>query len=427
LGPQSTQVQVKLVNTLNGELTSGVVAYRAGEGEWQLARQAATGEYLLDLPAGEKRYQVAVSCQNPFFFGPFSGVGFARVYLLTTDDTDVVSVPCPNPSDTAATKIQVKIESGEDFNGVEVYSDRDTDSTDQTQQDENGTAYFVLDNMETSTGTGKELVVLAYNGDALVKAAIKRGLTFPTEDPVVVAQTELQAVGAGTITPTLPSGEGITVNNVDANVLFVSAAGVTVFLDANNGAFPALPGTGAGDRYLGAAWANLTVAISDSENVDLTSAAIGTFEAGANPNLRLDLPDPAGFNPKVAADSNGMTVEGLSHPNATAFVVTWVFPEFAHVQVLASKNWLDGQETLTLPDLGDAPGFRGLKPMPEDQVNFAFAYALLVEGGLKSLLASDPLVGYRIGFEPEFYFSFPFPMPGESGTGFSLVEKSPES
>ena len=143
--------------------------------------------------------------------------------------------------------------------------------------------------------------------------------------------------------------------------------------------------------------------------------------------MHLDLPDPAGFNPKVTADSNGMTVEGLSHPNAVAYVVAWDFPEQAHVQVLANKNWLDGQETLTLPDLGDAPGFRGLKPMPEDQVNFVFAYALLAEGGLKSLLASDPLVGYKIGFEPEFYFFFPFPMPGESGSGFSLVEKFSES
>ncbi len=96
-GPPGTEVTVTLQDNL-GSPAYGFVAFRVGEADWEMARERAPGVYTFNLPAGQARYGVAVTCPANILQWWHHG---AFVYLLTTEDTVSLTVRCARFSGSA--------------------------------------------------------------------------------------------------------------------------------------------------------------------------------------------------------------------------------------------------------------------------------------------------------------------------------------
>jgi len=396
-GPPGTEVTVHLVAPFGGTGT-GRVVYQVGDGNWQAALQKGVGTFVFTVPAGEKRYGVAVNCL-PTGMG-FATFGFAQVYQLTTAEATEPHVGCMGISDYAQyaftpAQVQATAASGETgYNRVWL---RSAWSDEKAALGSAKTLYFLAEE-------DRDLLIVAYS-DATTKYApefirrIRFVRNFDASSPPVCATpcncelTLADAPASALVDPfDLPDWAK---QNPWFGVGFASKKGLLVSHGSNDpddnpalgtgddagGRYHLVPGTGPGDVYYAEASAQDASKTYRAGNVKVLSHE--------GERLQFTLPTEQ-FDPSVSEKPlpsfswSGYTGTGLI---GYAFVAE--FPEFNEF-ALVSTGWLEGRTEYQVPDLSGAPGFHGARPFKGETVGWE-GTAIMANKELCEILAGDPL------------------------------------
>ena len=396
-GPAGTEVTVHLVAPFGGTGT-GRVVYQVGDGGWQVALPKEEGGYAFTVPAGEKRYGVAVNC-----FPPGTGLatlGFVRVYQLTTDEATELRVGCMGIVDYAQyalTSAQLKATAASGDRGYNRVWLRSAWSDEQAALGSAETLYFLAE-------ADRDLLLVAYS-DTTTKYApgfierIRFVRDFDASSPPVCAtpcEYELNA----TDEPAYKEVDGFSLpdwahDDPWFGVGFVSKNGLVVPHGSNDpdhnpalgtgddagGSYQLIPGTEDGDVY----WAEAS-----------SRDATGTYRAGnvrvlghEGEDLAFALPAEQ-FDPSVEEDAlPRFSWSGPPAPDLIGYAFVAEFPEFNEF-ALVSTGWLEDRTEYQVPDLSGAPGFHGARPFEGETLNWE-AIAIVANEPLGEILAGEPL------------------------------------
>ncbi len=393
-GPAGTEVKVHLVAPFGGTGT-GRVVYQVGDGGWQAAMQKAPGIYAFTLPAGKKRYGVAVNC-IPSGMGLWT-LGFARVYQLTADEATELNISCTDFVDLsqyAFTEGRIKATAAGGETGYDHVWLRTARDNELVGLDHFKTLTFLAEK-------NRDLLIVAYS-DTTTKYAprfirrIRFVRDFDASSPPGSLSFELTAADeptpANVHSFSMPSWAN---RNPWFGVGFVSKKDLVVPHGSDNpdenpalgtgdntgGIYYRIPGTEPGDVY----WAEASA-----------KDATGAYRAGnvrvlghEGEDLAFALPTEQ-FDPRV--EVGALPRFSWSSPSAPdligyAFVAQSIgFSEF----VLVSTGWLNGKTTYQVPDLSGAPGFQGARPLSGEPVIWE-GVAIAANNPLGEILSADPL------------------------------------
>ncbi len=413
-GPAGTEVKVHLVAPFGGTGT-GRVIYQVADGSWQAALEQAPGVYALTLPAGEKRYGVAVNCLPTGW--ELATFGYARVFQLTVDDTTDLRVGCTSLSDIAQyslTEAPIEVESSESgYNRVWL---RSAWSAKKVGLGTPKPLTFL-------TRPRRDLLIVAYDSGSskyaprfIKRIKLVRDLDASTP-PVCATPCSYALTSADT--PAIASVENFSLpawadQDPWFGVGFVSKKGLVVphgsddpdndpalgTGDHSGGDYYLIPDTEAGDVYWAEASAKDAAGTYRASNVKVLDHDGG--------DIAFALPT-AKFDPSVSDHGLprfGFSSYGTSGLVGYAFVAEFGdFTEFAVV----SPGWLGGRTTYQVPDLSGAPGFAGARPLPGEKVHWQ-GIAIVANRPLGEILSAEPL-------------PLPHPLPRLPGLELRLASK----
>jgi len=390
-GPKEsgTKVTVRLTSPVGGTPATATVVYQVGDGSWALAAQEDYGVYTFVVPPGETRYGVAVNCLPPLTF--LGSIGFANVYQLTTDDTTEIQTSCFNLSDLSLAEFRVTPKKDPadpgSYDRAWIHTDFNEDTTSL------GSSTDLL----AVAGADRDLLAIAYDG-SYDPAQIKRIVLLRDVNVEVGASVEVTFTAADE--PQTQSVGSFTVP-ADATasyfgIGFVSKKGVAVPSsdsgfdqpqlgsgDRTGGSYAVVPGTTDGDLYFAEATAE-----KPSGSYMYRLGQIKLF--GPDPqDPGFDLPQNW-FDPAVQEETypvfGNLAYTGSNLQGYAFFVSLGGFLEMIYV----SKDWLGDATSYTVPDLSEAPDFRGSEPLPGDQIAWS-AVAVMANRSFGEFVSARPL------------------------------------
>ena len=387
-GSPGTKVTVRADDISGQSMRPQAVAFQAGNGEWTRVWPDKNGDYTFYVPAGEKRYGVAVKCSGMMLMGAFGG---GATYFLTTDESTAPRLPCFSLGPLARVKGTADVSAVSTAKGLGVEADMGSDYSGGIN-----TTSMSYD-VDMAEGADRDLVLLAFNSSSTKDSStLIAGRIFRGVNAVGVADKDLTLAAGDTVTDhsfaafTVPAGW-----SGHYNVSLYTAGGVAVDHEilgdgnASGGTYHALPGTGADDLY----WADAT-ASSGSDNRSITQARLIPGDAAGDISLAPVIdPFPSGYAPTTAVFPSFP----LNHPDGDLsgymFFAFWPYTIWTYT---LSKGWIAGQTQFTVPDLSGLVGFEDVYPRKGEGYSW-FASAFKISVSMQSYLETGHLF-FDIGF-----------------------------
>ncbi len=387
-GNPGTKVTVRADGLWGQAARPQAVAFQAGDGEWTRVWPDKNGDYTFYVPAGEKRYGVAVKCSGMLPMGAF---GSGVTYFLTTDESTAPLLPCFSLGPMAEVKGTANVAAVAGAAGLDVEASLSSDDSGTTSM-----SYEV----EVAEGADRDLALLAFNnGSTMDSSTLIGGRIFRGVNAVGVVDKDL----------TLAAGDKVINHDFAAfsvpagwsghyDVSLYTAGGVMVDSEMlgkgsnSGGAYHTLPGSGADDLY----WADAT-ATSGSDNRSVTQARLIPGDTVGDISLAPAIdPFPSGYAPTAAAFPSF----SLSHPDGDLsgymFVTFWPYTIWSYT---LSKGWIAGRTQFTVPDLTGLVGFEDVFPRKGEEYKW-FASAFKASVSMQSYLEAGHL-----------FFDFGFGLP----------------
>ena len=378
---QGAQIKIQVYDMGNNPMLPSALLYRAGTGDWQTLELPVVPPNLtfsvttfsreetlltFTLPEGETRYEVAVACVLPALLASHT------LYALTTEVVSL-EVPCLEatplyPTATIGGRIGYSSDNDLSFDVyTQVGSDRVVDTS-------NG--YSVV----AEAGDAQDLVVLAATPSAMFGPGPEVQAGRVVHDLTVLedysdvdlllgeedAVTERQALAV----PAVPDGY-----SPGLQAFFMSREGIAPSISVARTEYPVLPGTAAGDRYIG-------VGLGRSE--DKLNSLMHLKLADAPEAFDFTLPPP--WPPYSLGPAPQPVFRDLTHlrddPELRAYQID-LFDN--HIRALVSPAYLGDETSYALPDFTGLAGFEGFQP----QSQYWRLSAVLADQPLAVLLSSQ--------------------------------------
>ncbi len=384
-GNPGTKVTVRADDISGQSMRPQAVAFQAGNGEWTRVWPDKNGDYTFYVPAGEKRYGVAVKCSGMMLMGAF---GSGATYFLTTDESTSPLLPCFSVGPLAQVEGTANVAAVAGAAGLDVEASMGSNDS--------GTTNMSYD-VDVAEGANRDLVLLAFNNSSTKDSStLIAGRIFRGVNAVGVVDKDLALAAGDTVTDhnfaafTVPAGW-----SGSYDVSLYTAGGVAVDHEilgdgnASGGTYHALPGTSADDIY----WAEAD-ASSGSDNRSITRARLIPGDAAGDISLAPTIdPLPSGYAPTTAVFPSFP----LSHPDGDLsgyeFMTFWPYTIWTYT---LSKGWIAGQTQFTVPDLTGLVGFEDAYPRKGEKYKW-FASAFKASVSMQSFLEAGHLF-FDIGF-----------------------------
>ena len=384
-GNPGTKVTVRADDISGQSMRPQAVAFQAGNGEWTRVWPGKNGDYTFYVPAGEKRYGVAVKCSGMLADGAF---GSGATYFLTTDESTEPQLPCFSVGSIAQVKGTANVAAVATAAGLRVEASLGSSSQSGTSMN-----YSV----QSAEGSDRDLVLLAFSsGTTMDSSTLIGGRIFRGVNAVGVVDKDLTLAAGDTVSDhnfaafTVPAGW-----SGHYDVSLYTAGGAVVDHkrlgdgNASGGTYHALPGTSAGDLY----WAEAN-ASSGSDNRSITRARLIPGDAAGDISLAPTIdPLPSSYAPTTAVFPSFP----LSHPDGDLsgyeFMTFWPYTIWTYT---LSKGWIAGQTQFTVPDLTGLVGFEDAYPRKGEGYSW-FASAFKASVSMQSYLEAGHLF-FDIGF-----------------------------
>jgi len=351
-GNQGTKVTVTIA-TADGQASMPLsVAYQIEDGEWEWLQPNAEAGYDFYVPAGKKRYGVAVRCGGLKYH---VALNYARaaIYQLTTADTTEPVFTCPADMKSAIVEISYDARAIAGAASVAIFTRKQTKklvgvyssnpkkvefyppgkhdllftaySQAFSTQPRDLLAARLVRNVNIEDGAEVEL---SLNGDDLVQWA--------NVDSFSKTANWHGSYAVGLVTPSGAAFRGVLGSGNDSG-----------------GPYARVANAGSDDYYLLAAEINKLLPSGNKLNLKyfhyLSAASAG--------NLQVRFPDPLPESYEADGSSGRWRFELEHFEGARGLRLSSEVMGKTAVKVWVSPSWLQGLNGYTIPDLASVPGF----------------------------------------------------------------------
>ncbi len=353
-GSPGTKVTVSIKNEAGQDTLPLSVAYQVGDGDWAWLRPGEDAGYGFSVPAGSKRYGVAVKC--PGLGAAAMGGGRAVIYLLDVDETTNPVFTCQD--NHAGVHIDVNFDASAvtGANSIKYFYQRrsrwrshaTSSHPEGAYLDPQDDADLLFAAYSTSSGSPKPNDMLA--------ARLLRGVDFEEGLELDLTLSNTDAVSPANVQPLpLPSGwqGGYSVGLISKGG--VIARGALGAGDETGGIYNRVGNVSAGDLYAFKSRGSYTLA----NHKRLLLQEVRFFNAVGAGDLEARFPEafPEDYQP---TDDAGFWRFALDYQGEAAGYIFGVLRGCDSQQkVWASAAWLEGSSGYTMPDLSDVIGFDG--------------------------------------------------------------------
>ncbi|WP_457637478.1 hypothetical protein [Oceanithermus sp.] len=377
-GSTGTEITVTVENYYGQQTLPRALAVQSGDGEWAYLPPDDQGNYSFFLPAGEKRYGVAVVCGSAM---ALSNDAFSVVLQLTSDDSTNPRVFCPGRGEFVYAKGAVDA-SAVTANDWKVYGPFDS----ATDGSPGSTGNY--DNLEVPRLPNQDLVAVAkdLSGEAIA-VKVARGVNVDAPFTWDATITATDAVGSGTVAAFTPPGGYSGFYSVQ----YCTSGGTCIGEDligngdSSGGGFKIVPGSAEGDLYLFE-----TVASAGDAGVSRLELIPAETIGNLSPGLEM-APFAAGYSP--AASKRPVFPLNHPYPEITYYYGFYGSGYNFHT-FMVSSGWLADNDNYTVPDLSALPGFSGLDLLSGEEVG----WMVMAASGLSAADLVGP--GPRIWLSP---------------------------